>query len=261
MFVWTRFFGGVCLDFGWFCGPLNLLRHCVRCVARQGSQRWCDTKAQIPSKRCTLAFVTGFWPAGSIHHVMWYFPAKSWPKHAKHDHITWRPWAFKASILWHKIITSENFFRNNYFVKITNFTRNSKKMSLFLGDFVERAKRLKNYEKINNSQGIVFVIILCQRVRAACLQNETAPEKCLNRYEKRFEKREKRIRKTIRNAFETKLAPLRPLKIFHRHFSTNFKSFSPPKISTKKSFFSPRGSAGGGGGHANRGYFRHHVMW
>ena len=28
-------------------------------------------------------------------------------------------------------------------------------------------------------------------VRAACLQNETAPEKLLNRYEKRFEKPEK----------------------------------------------------------------------
>ena len=28
-------------------------------------------------------------------------------------------------------------------------------------------------------------------VRAACLQNETAPEKLLNRYEKRFEKRER----------------------------------------------------------------------
>ena len=28
-------------------------------------------------------------------------------------------------------------------------------------------------------------------LRAACLQNETAPEKILNRYEKRFEKREK----------------------------------------------------------------------
>ena len=32
----------------------------------------------------------------------------------------------------------------------------------------------------------------CRRYfRAACLQNETAPEKLLNRYEKRFEKREK----------------------------------------------------------------------
>ena len=28
-------------------------------------------------------------------------------------------------------------------------------------------------------------------VKAACLQNETPPEKLLNRYEKRFEKREK----------------------------------------------------------------------
>ena len=35
--------------------------------------------------------------------------------------------------------------------------------------------------------------------------------------------------------------------MFHRPtFSPNFKSFSPPKICTKKSFFSPRGSAGGG---------------
>ena len=32
-------------------------------------------------------------------------------------------------------------------------------------------------------------------LRAACLQNETAPEKLLNRYEKRFEKREKRSEK------------------------------------------------------------------
>ena len=29
-------------------------------------------------------------------------------------------------------------------------------------------------------------------VRAACLQNETAPEKLLNQYEKQFEKREKK---------------------------------------------------------------------
>ena len=29
------------------------------------------------------------------------------------------------------------------------------------------------------------------KIRAACLQNETAPEKLLNRYEKRFEKCEK----------------------------------------------------------------------
>ena len=29
-------------------------------------------------------------------------------------------------------------------------------------------------------------------IKAACLQNEAAPEKLLNRYEKRFEKRKKR---------------------------------------------------------------------
>ena len=47
-------------------------------------------------------------------------------------------------------------------------------------------------------------------LRAACLQNETVPEKVLNRYEKRFEKREKGSEK--RCAFEKCLAPLRPLK-------------------------------------------------
>ena len=40
------------------------------------------------------------------------------------------------------------------------------------------------------------------------------------------------------------------LKLFHRHFSTNFKSFSPPKICTRKSsFFTARLCRGG---HANR---------
>ena len=53
---------------------------------------------------------------------------------------------------------------------------------------------------------------LTDMIRAACLQNETALEKLLNRYEKQFEKREKKIRKTIRNVFETFLAPLRRLK-------------------------------------------------
>ena len=83
--------------------------------------------------------------------------------------------------------------------------------------------------------------------RAACLQNETALEKLLNRDEKRFEKREKKIRKAIRNVFEKCLAPLRPLKnISPALFNRNFKSFSPPKICAQKIvfFFSPRGSAG-----------------
>ena len=32
---------------------------------------------------------------------------------------------------------------------------------------------------------------MVEDIRVACLQNEIAPEKLLNRYEKRFEKREK----------------------------------------------------------------------
>ena len=48
--------------------------------------------------------------------------------------------------------------RNNYFAKITNFTRNFLKMSFFPGN-LESAKSLKN-----NSQGIIFVVISCRRV-------------------------------------------------------------------------------------------------
>ena len=50
-----------------------------------------------------------------------------------------------------------------------------------------------------------------QKLRAACLQNETAPEKILNRYEKRFEKREERSEKRSETCLN-KLAPLRPLE-------------------------------------------------
>ena len=64
-----------------------------------------------------------------------------------------------------------------------------------------------------------------ETLRAACLQNETAPEKCLNRYEKRFEKREKGSEKTIRNAFEKCLAPLRPLKNTIRNSRITFHHF------------------------------------
>ena len=82
-------------------------------------------------------------------------------------------------------------------------------------------------------------------IKAARLQNETAPEKLLNRYEKRFEKREKKIRKTIRNAFEIFLAPLRRLKkYFTGTFQQILKVFHRPKFAPKKVFFSPRGSAG-----------------
>ena len=48
--------------------------------------------------------------------------------------------------LWHKTITYEKIFWNNYFWKITNFTRNFWEKSVFPGDS-EGANSLKNYEK------------------------------------------------------------------------------------------------------------------
>ena len=63
-------------------------------------------------------------------------------------------------------------------------------------------------------------------------------------------KTRKRIRKTIRNAFEKCLAPLRPPKHFSPALFNKFsKSFSPPKICTKKSFFFTARLCRGG--HAN----------
>ena len=48
-------------------------------------------------------------------------------------------------------------------------------------------------------EGVEMLVSLEKRgitmIRAACLQNETAPEKFLNQYEKGFEKREKRSEK------------------------------------------------------------------
>ena len=45
-----------------------------------------------------------------------------------------------------KLLLTKNYSKIIIFVQITNFTRNSQKMSLFPGD-LESAKRLKNYEK------------------------------------------------------------------------------------------------------------------
>ena len=47
--------------------------------------------------------------------------------------------------------------------------------------------------------------------RVACLQNEIAPETCLNRYEKRLEKREKDPKNDPKRD-EKYYAPLRPLQ-------------------------------------------------
>ena len=73
-----------------------------------------------------------------------------------------------------------------------------------------------------------------------CLQNETAPEKLLNRCEKRFRKtgpKSSDPKSDPNDAFEKDLAPLRPLKnISPALFKANFKSFSHPKISHKKKF-------------------------
>ena len=75
----------------------------------------CSTLASRPSS--TLKFrsalfstLPSHFSAGSIHHVMWSFPAKIWPKNAENDHITWRPWAFKTSTF--GITWCDNFWPN-----------------------------------------------------------------------------------------------------------------------------------------------------
>ena len=93
------------------------------------------------------------------------------------------------------------------------------------------------------------------------------PRKTFKSIRKTVWKTRTRIRKTIRNVFEKCLRPLSGRsKIFHWHFSTNFKSFSPPRIcTTKKFFFSPRGSAGVARKRAEYGFgeygFKHRTQW
>ena len=86
---------------------------------------------------------------------------------------------------------------------------------LWVGEFCGNSAAVLEFSQ--KTLCVNFFVFLAAALRkyslkAACLQNETGPEKLLNRYEKRFEKREKKIRKTIRNVFEKVLAPLRPLK-------------------------------------------------
>ena len=75
--------------------------------------------------------------------------------------------------LWHIIITYEKLFWSSYFRKITNLMRNSLK-SLSFRDIV----RAQNPSKItkNNSQGIIFVIILCQCKCGNSNQRRSCPE-------------------------------------------------------------------------------------
>ena len=57
---------------------------------------------------------------------------------------------------------------------------------------LERQKKQKSPSASAQSGSTKHVwLFTAALVRAACLQNETAPEKLLNRYEKRSEKREK----------------------------------------------------------------------
>ena len=61
-----------------------------------------------------------------------------------------------------ELLLTKNYSEVIIFGKITNLTRNSLKMSLFPGHF-ESTKSLEIITR-NNSQGIIFVIISCQRV-------------------------------------------------------------------------------------------------
>ena len=78
------------------------------------------------------------------------------------------------------------------------------------------------------------------------------PKNFLNRYENWFEKPEKKRSETCLNLFQ----PLSGrLKIFHRHFTTHFKSFSPLKIcKNNKTFFFHREALLCRGGHAKPPY-------
>ena len=74
-------------------------------------------------------------------------------------------------------------------------------------------RRRREQESANESKRAqTQVCKRAQKIRAARLQNETAPEKNLIWHERQFEKREKRTRKTIRNETEFFKAPLRPPK-------------------------------------------------
>ena len=61
-----------------------------------------------------------------------------------------------------KLLLTKNYSKIIIFTKITNFTRNSLKMSFFPGN-LKSSKSLKITKNI--SQGMIFVIISCQTAR------------------------------------------------------------------------------------------------
>ena len=83
-------------------------------------------------------------------------------------------------------------------------------------------------------------------IRAAQLQNETAPEHFFIWPEKRFEKRLENLEQRSEKRSETWPKHFKPLscrlKMFHRHFLV--KVLHRPKYAQNKNIFSPRGSAG-----------------
>ena len=112
-----------------------------------------------------------------------------------------------------------------------NLTENKQTISRKLRDLAGSKVRVNSLGRSAKKSNI--------SVRGGTSAERNCPRKMFNNLTRKTVRktREKKIRKTIRNATEKVLAPLRPLKIFHRHFSTNFKSFSPPKICTKNVFF------------------------
>ena len=64
-----------------------------------------------------------------------------------------------------RVLLTKNYSEIILFVKITNFTRNSLKKSLFPQEDFESAQRLKTTK--NDYQGIIFVVISCQKVKVS----------------------------------------------------------------------------------------------
>ena len=104
-------------------------------------------------------------------------------------------------------------------------------------------------EKFHHNLAPVLVILLWnsphlskqRKVFWKSMTKTNCPRKIFNLTRKTVWKTRKRTRKTVRNATEKCLALSGRLKIFHRPFSPNFKSFSPPKIYKKiKVFFTAR---------------------
>ena len=133
---------GTIWHFSVLCFLLALVQHCLQMLCLPGFRTHANTQNLLhcrafpasiqkhcPSK-CLFFMANAKLPNRPGFSLLHVYTCLSWSCHT----------------LWHKIITYEKLFWNNYFWKITNLTRNSLKKSLFSGHF-ERTKCLKNYEK------------------------------------------------------------------------------------------------------------------